>query len=203
MPYWTVEEAIALSFGKSPDIVSWKEISVYKDSSPFVKKYMKAQKLVQRALEAKELKYEPGSYGSNTKRIKPYDFVNWAKTNNLDFPTELEKIILERVDKITDWQALYKEKDLEVEQLKKKLEDSQNKRKEHATKARASTNSNRILKMALAVIAKDKYKYGKDSNAIGTMLSYFDKQGLNIDDQTLRSHIDEGLVLLNNRKTSV
>jgi len=198
MPYWTLDEAVALAFGKSPEKISWDKIASYRDIASFPKKYMNTQKLTNRALLARELISEY-DVSRDTYRIKPCDFVSWAERKGVQIPDGLKKRVLENGNKSINWQALYEEKCEEIEQLKKELENSQSQRKELTVKVRASTNSNRIPKMALAVIAKDKYKYGEDSGAIGIMLSYFTKHGLNMDDKTLRDHINEGLDLLKSK----
>jgi hypothetical protein len=37
--HWTLEEAIALSFGRAPERVSWEKIKPYVQSSPFAFEY--------------------------------------------------------------------------------------------------------------------------------------------------------------------
>lgn len=197
MPLWTIDEATALLLGKDPRVVCWKNIYFYAmPQSPhtkpelFGKEYQNLRNLLSR-------QYENNEY----IKIVPSELIEWASSIGLTVPETLKKKI-EEIKKhvITDYKILYEEKCLEVEQLKKELQHSQDKRKELVTKTRATTNSNRIPKMALAVIAKDKYKYNEKSSAIGSMLLYFDKQGLNMDDKTLRGHIDEGLLLVKNKK---
>lgn len=90
MPEWTVDEAIVLSFGKCPEIVTWsrlKPISPY--NSPFVKEFLKLKKLV---LRAKEATLFSDSYISlSSDPIRPYKFVKWMQTNSLLFPKELQE----------------------------------------------------------------------------------------------------------------
>ena len=196
MSSWTTDEAVALLLDKDPRVVSWKNIFSY--ANP-VRDYNKPEIFAKEYQNLRELLIR--QYGTNQDiKIVPSELIDWANGVGLEVPEELQKIVSKRKDASADWKVLHAEKCLEVEQLKKNFENSQNKRKEHIVKVRASTNSNRIPKMALAVIAKDKYKYGKDCSAIGNMLSYFDRQGLNIDDKTLRGHIDEGLLLVKNKK---
>ena len=194
MPSWTIDEAVALLLDKDPRVVSWNNISphatpMHKKPELFAQEYQDLNELLRR------------KYGSN-QHIKtvPSELIEWADRVGLKVPAELKKIVLEGKDASTDWKALYEAKYKDLEELKHKLEISQHKRKELVIKVRASTNSSKMPKMALAVIAKDKYKYGEDSNAIGTMLSCFARQGLNTDDKTLRDRINEGLDLLKNKK---
>lgn len=194
MPSWTTDEAVALLLDKDPRVVNWDNISphatpMHKKPESFAKEYQDLRDLLIR------------KYGTNQYIITvPSELIEWADGVGVKVPEELQKMVLERGDQSTDWKALHEEKCKEVEELKKNLEDSQSKRKELVIRTRASTNSNKMLKIALAVIAKEKFKYDEDSSAIGTMLSYFARQGFNTDDQTLRERIKEGLILLKNKK---
>lgn len=47
--YWTLEEAVALSFGKNPRVVNWKTIEFHLGVSPFVASYRDIRHLANRA----------------------------------------------------------------------------------------------------------------------------------------------------------
>lgn len=97
--HWTLDEAIALSFGKSPDIVSWPDVEKYTHVSPFAKEYAKRRDLALRALPWKKL-FDP---------VLPSIFLSWAKELSLPLP----ELLVSEVEKIggtaTNWRERYKE----------------------------------------------------------------------------------------------
>ena len=95
--YWTLEEAIALSFGKSPNVVSWKKLEQYEEVSPFAAKYAKVRNLATRAKNWKQL-YDP---------VHPGIFLAWAKRNDIGFPEELEELVTKYGQNIGDWKTAY------------------------------------------------------------------------------------------------
>ena len=70
-PSWTVEEAIALSFGKNPKLVNWFTIQPLIEESEFAKEYAVLRNLVLRAVDI----------GVLTEKVRPTDFVSWLKLN--------------------------------------------------------------------------------------------------------------------------
>jgi hypothetical protein len=97
--YWTLEEAIALSFGKDPEVVNWNKL---KDSptyppSPFIEKYRRIRDLALRAKNFKQL-YDP---------CLPSQFLAWARRNRIDVPRELIQKIEAQGIVIADWKDLY------------------------------------------------------------------------------------------------
>ena len=95
--YWRLEEAVALSFGKSPEVVNWKKLEQYKDVSPFAAKYGKIRDLATRAKHGKQL-YDP---------VYPGIFLAWAKRNDIGYPEELEELVTRYGQNIGDWKTAY------------------------------------------------------------------------------------------------
>ena len=77
--HWTLDEAIALSFGKTPEIVSWTAIEPLTNSSKFAQEYAKRRELAIRARYWKKL-FDP---------ILPSIFLAWAKEAEIDVPPDL------------------------------------------------------------------------------------------------------------------
>jgi hypothetical protein len=46
--HWTLDEAIALSFGKAPEVVRWERVNAYVNVSPFAAKYARVRDLALR-----------------------------------------------------------------------------------------------------------------------------------------------------------
>jgi hypothetical protein len=104
--HWSLEEALALAFGKAPELVSWSTIHRYQQVSPFVFRYARLRDLAQRAMAWQKL-FDP---------VLPIIFVNWAKENDIDFPADLAEKVIGRSSNSMDWKALF-------EQLKKQSDE--------------------------------------------------------------------------------
>jgi hypothetical protein len=102
LSYWTLDEAVALSFGKAPESVNWKAIESIASVSPFAFQYKRRRELSLRAKHSSEL-YDP---------VLPGFFLAWAKRLDWGIPTELEAIVVARGGEIGDWKTVYEnEKD--------------------------------------------------------------------------------------------
>lgn len=99
--HWTLEEAVALTFGKNPEVVNWMKLHKYhQEFNPdeFVVKYYKLRELTRRATVWKKL-YDP---------ILPSLYVSWIKQNQIDFPKELEDLLAARGNSSLNWFEEYK-----------------------------------------------------------------------------------------------
>lgn len=92
--HWSLDEAIALAFGKAPEFVSWDKIKTYNGTSAFVKQYARMRDLAERAKVWKKL-YDP---------VLPTIFLKWAKENEIAIPPDLSEKVERRKDKLVDWQ---------------------------------------------------------------------------------------------------
>ena len=96
--HWTLDEAIALSFGRAPEVVRWERLqSRTALGSPFVAEYARRRDLALRA-KAWELLYDP---------VLPGIFLAWAKRTDIDVPPELIEAIERRGVQVADWKNLY------------------------------------------------------------------------------------------------
>ncbi|MCD8498105.1 MAG: hypothetical protein LRZ85_08545 [Alphaproteobacteria bacterium] len=195
MPYWSLDEAIALSFGKDPEVVflgRMKGIMSY--LSPFVNSYRKLHEVAGRAVSVGEL----------TDPVKPADFIAWAERNNVPIPARMKEILASRapVTSAPDWRKLYEElseksktsiEDLQaqVDALAAALEESQADKLE----SRERTTIHKIL---LGAIIKG---YGYDPNAkkspaIPDLVHDIELLGLSVDQDTVRRWIKNALPFL-------
>lgn len=98
MSEWSMEEAVVLSFGKNPEVVTWPRIEkVLPHTSPFVQKCLKLKELATRAKKAKH--FIDAVISMPADPILPHKFVNWMQANKLDFPQELAEKVLETYEK--------------------------------------------------------------------------------------------------------
>lgn len=96
--HWTLEEAIALSFGRAPEVVRWNQLEKYTSlGSPFVVQYARRRDLAMRALAWKQL-YDP---------VLPGIFLAWAKRTDIPVPPELLEAVQKRGVQVADWKSLH------------------------------------------------------------------------------------------------
>ena len=98
MAHWTLDEAVALSFGKAPELVHWQVISKYLALSRFAGEYQRRRELAVRAAQWKQL-YDP---------VLPGIFLAWAKGLEIEVPAALVEAVQKR-GPIRDWKSLYDE----------------------------------------------------------------------------------------------
>lgn len=97
MTYWTLEEAIALSFGKEPKIVNSTTIQGHVNISPFAREYARILERARRAVAWGQL-YDP---------VLPQIYLAWARRDAIPVSPELVKLIEARGVVIADWKDLY------------------------------------------------------------------------------------------------
>jgi hypothetical protein len=112
--YWTLDEATALSFGRSPARVNWNVIEKYTAVSLFAAAYALRRDLILRAKAVEQL-YD---------YLLPSFFLAWSKQHGLDFPAELEAAVLAHGHQIRDWKTEYSEAIKVAEHWKRLYEDT-------------------------------------------------------------------------------
>lgn len=112
--YWTLEEAVALSFGKSPRIVNWKTIETHVGVSPFVVSYRNLRDLAFRAKHMGQL-YDP---------VVPGFYLAWA----LRMGVQIDPRLIEGVEAnggiVADWKMMF-DNEREAHRATKDLLDQQ------------------------------------------------------------------------------
>lgn len=91
--HWTLDEAVALSFGKAPEVVSWGKVKSYVEVSQFAREYGRVRDLALRAVPWKKL-FDP---------VMPSIFLSWAKETDISFPLALEKQLNARGALAINW----------------------------------------------------------------------------------------------------
>jgi hypothetical protein len=95
--YWTLDEAVALAFGKEPSVVNASSLASYCEESLFAQRYAKALELAQRAADSQQLEKEPS----------PGVFLEWARRNDLPVPKALLHLVQAHGGSIIDWEERY------------------------------------------------------------------------------------------------
>ena len=198
MTHWTLDEAIALSFGKAPEVVNEKSLKgAVPWVSPFVREYRRTRELADRALAWKQL-YDP---------ILSALFVKWAQDNHIPVPDDLVASVEARSEAFFDWKARYEgllaqnnanvEKENELIEAAKsriaELENTAKQPKQLHTKERES-----LLKLVIGM-AVSGYAYDPDAARSPTTSEIADdlvKSGVPLDEDTVRKWLREARELL-------
>jgi len=172
---WTLDEAIALSFGKEPEIVTWKKIETLKHKSEFAKAFAKRRDLAIRATRIKKL----------SDPVMPVVFICWAKELHIELPsillTELEKVGNAAIDWRKEWLKLKASCDSMQKQAPENTQQTEN------------------LLQAIACMAMDGYgfKLEDKKSVVHTEISNALKRHEKaIDRKTIKAWIDKGISLL-------
>ena len=95
--YWTLEEGVALSFGRAPEVVSWGKLKDYVDRSSFAKSFSKVRELALRAAACNLL----------TDPVAPGVFLAWAARSDIAVPPDLIRQVETRGIVIADWKTVH------------------------------------------------------------------------------------------------
>lgn len=93
MAHWTLDEAIALSFGKDPGLVSLWTLKASGSGSRLLAEFSKMQTLTERAVQWQQL-FDP---------VLPSLFITWMNENELPCPQELVDAVNKYSKKWPDW----------------------------------------------------------------------------------------------------
>ena len=109
--YWSLDEAIALSFGKDPNIVNWLKVKPLTGVSKFASDYASRRDLALRAMPCRKL-YDP---------VLPSIFLSWAKELELEIPAALIAEVEKMGGTATNWFEKYQELERKYQKQSKEL----------------------------------------------------------------------------------
>ena len=177
-PLWRLDEAVALTLGKDPRVVTWSKIEEYAETSPFAARFANLRRFVQRAKEAQQV----------PELVPPADYISWAKANNIDLPPELEKSVQAFSGTAPDWKALYEEAKLKLASVTDELERLRAAGESLGEKEKISFYK---LLLGMAVV---KYGYrpqqGRSPNA-RKITGDLGKVGISINEDTVRDKLQK------------
>lgn len=226
--YWTLEEAVALVFGKNPECVNKKTMTAkYLDDfgffqSPFVKEYNKVVDLAERAKNWKQL-YDP---------TYPSLFLVWAKKNSIPVPSLLDEQVTLRNGNLLDWKNLYDELLAKHNSFAEKANEAISQRDGYIAKLEACSKSleekvssletkstqtealckpinakerDTFLKMIIGM-AMGGYAYDPSaakSHATNEIYGDLLLRGIRLDQDTIRNKLKEATLLVDSDKTGI
>jgi hypothetical protein len=212
--HWTLDEAVALSFGKAPEVVNSPALRTFQNISPFAARYARLLDLARRAASWKQL-YDP---------VLPILFTKWAEQNDIEFPAALAEKVISRSGSYIDWKQKYEKlepllgdwericaeqvKTIETgqSQIESLMSELEQVRLEAAVASVASPaekpQSPRermgMLKVIYAMAIRG-YAFdptAKRSNLVAEIVGDLALQGLSVSDDTIRRYIKEACDLL-------
>jgi hypothetical protein len=211
MAHWSIDEAIALSLGKTPQMVNLKSVQPHAvadidgwPASPLAVDYLRRTELAKRAVVWKQL-WDP---------VLPSLFLGWARRLDISVPGDLVKAVEARGqwvgdwkdlhDKMkavsADWQELAKVKSAKVDELTAELAQSRAERDEAMTKAESTpkpelstrerdTLLKLVIGMAIAGYSHDPEASRND--APGEIAGDLANLGIEVTDDTVRKWLKE------------
>jgi hypothetical protein len=206
MAHWTLDEAVALSFGKAPEVVNWEQVRKYLQLSPFAVEYMRRREIAVRAASWKQL-YDP---------VLPTIFLAWAKRIEIEVPAALVEAVAKR-DRIADWKSMYDELVATYEEREKVWQDALETREglttslqlriteleaqrvnESPEKSLGTRERDTLLKIVIGM-AREGYKYDPKSSRSNIPQEIADdlaKHGIPLDVDTVRKWLRQAAEFL-------
>lgn len=138
-PYWTLEEAVALSFGKDPRLVNWKSIEAHLGVSPFVVSFRNLRDLASRAKHMKQL----------SDPVIPGMYLAWAGRIGAQIDPRLIEGVKANGGVVADWKTLF-DNEKEAHQGTKALLEQQR----QDLISRAKEEHTRTLELGKSAIAE-------------------------------------------------
>jgi hypothetical protein len=192
--YWTLDEAVALSLGRDPKLISTNNVIPHSSGgSPFAQEYLRRTDLVRRAQEARQL----------LLRTPPNLFLTWAKLRELEYPKELEEEVAARGNTVDDMRKMLEDRKAIIDQLM----DENNQlvqqrdallgqsRDREGEKPLHTKEKQSLLKLVYGM-ASGGYKYNDDeAEAVKDICSDLDESGVSLDPYTVRKYLRAGAEL--------
>ncbi|TRL35043.1 hypothetical protein [Rhizobium straminoryzae] len=226
--YWTPEEAVAISFGKDPNVVNLQSLQPYAGNSLFVGSFHSQMQLISRAVEAGQL------LAKNT----PAFFLAWALRTGFHMDPRAIEAVEARGEQIADWKtefdtlaaflnSLVEQHGRTEVELRSQAEQAQNELETlreaafaileentelHAKLAELSSDPanqkptpprerESMLKLILAMAMK-KYQFDPTklrNSATANIAGSVAQIGLKLDEDTVRKFLSEAKVLLQDK----
>lgn len=195
--YWTVDEAVALSFGKDPRMVSWASLRSSVQISPFAKRFADRREIFRRAV----------AMGQLFEKNMPSLVTGWMKRLRIDVPQELQDAIADLGLVVGDWKTLADTRAKHIEALEQRLELEKHRcgtltesldelRGTAEAKPRKSAEARERATLLKMLIGMAIGGYGYDptatrNNTLRDIAEDLEKAGVSVNDDTIRKYLNE------------
>lgn len=200
MADWTLDQAIALSFGRAPEIVNWRTVSPHIGWSRFAFEYSRVRDRALSYVRWEQL-YDP---------VLPTLFLAWARRDGFPVEPELIRRVEARGLVIADWKDLFekakRERDelaaalaaanTQIQQMVGKIEKvaAQNPNVSAVDEQTLSPGERKTL-LKLGAYLGRRFEYDPTSNrsdAIGKIRNELERVGISLDVKTVRNLVRTG-----------
>lgn len=210
--HWTIDEAIALSFGRDPSVVRWETMQSMTRISSFAREYALRRDLARRAVAWKQL-FDP---------VLPTIFLAWARQYQIAVPPELTEGVERFGGLIANWKDLHdkraeimktQESTIEhlqgalesakrslakqaqlIEQLQRERDDRANQLLENKSSEVVDGKERTSVAALVLGMALSKYRHDPEATRSGTasmIASDLARYGIAITDETVRKWLNE------------
>jgi hypothetical protein len=188
MPYWTLDEAVALSLGRDPRFVNWETVQQLVASSRFAFRFADQREIVNRARTMGQLR----------ERTTPATFIAWAERMQFPMPDELVNAVKSVGNPAPDWKKLFEQSHSQVQALTSRLQELEREKTPAETAPLDPRERESLLKLVIGM-AIGGYSYepnAKRSTIVGEIVSDLLLAGMSISEDTVRRHLASGKELL-------
>lgn len=203
--YWTLDEAVALSFGKNPEIVNWKTVAPLVAMSAFAHQYGRLRDLAMRAVSSQQL----------FERMYPTTFLAWARQTGISVDANLTARALASGIPLKGWRDLYEDlaatykadqterarqqvelgrAEQRIATLEQALADATKRQEQAIATKTLGTRERENLQLIAFLGAVKGYGYDPQlkTEAARNMEADTDKLGMRFTDDRIRHHLKEG-----------
>ncbi len=188
-PCWTVEEGIALTFGKNPRVVNQAFLSSCCPEHPFAREY---EARLEQGIRAKKI-------GDLQPVNRPAHFLRWAKTIGIEFPVELKEAInwAPKFERFADGDLTAEYEKVVIERNKLAAQLTEVKSKLSETQPPLESERKSMLTI-IAAMAREGYKHPASGNSHVTkeIADDITKIGLGLDEKTIRKYLKTAMDLV-------
>jgi hypothetical protein len=185
-PAWTLDQAVALSFGKDPRRINSK--TKRNPGSLFMQRYKDRLEAAELAMDVGDLK-DP--QGGHLRNVRPKDFAEWYLSAGISLPPSFPLDQLEA----RDWKAEYLKAATQLQSQHSQIADLEAKLGENITTTTKTTLFTMIIAMAVHRYGYTTTPYNKAASQIRQAIQSINQKAgesvLKLDDDTIRERSRE------------
>lgn len=193
MPFWTLDETVALSLGRDPKFASWESVKNLVDVSPFAAEFASQREIVMRAITMRQLR----------EKAPPVRVIAWAEDIQFHMPEDLIETVKALSPPDVDWRKLFEQSQAKVQAQTAQIEELA-RDKSRPENGRIGTRERESLLKLVIGMAVGAYEFHpRDGRrGIAKIIAHdLASAGLPMDEDTVRKYLAEGKERLPREKT--